>query len=89
MEPRYPRHSLGWAFQRVMRRWGISKARLARFLALSPADLVGLAVCPAPALGSPDFDARIDRLAHSFGIPAWPLQFVCRAAAVEGSPVWE
>jgi hypothetical protein len=83
MERSYPRQSLGWAFQRVMGAWGIPEARLARHLAVSPSDLVQLAVCLVPPAGSPGFDDQVDDIAQRFGISRWHLAFVCRAALVD------
>jgi hypothetical protein len=83
VEHRYPRQTLGWAFERVRRAWGIPEGRLARHLEVSAADLVRLAVCLVPPAGSAGFDARIDAVAAAFGIPRWRLDFVCRAAAAD------
>ena len=40
-----------------------------------------------PPMGSPDFDARIDLLARTFGIARWRLAFVCRAAHLDTARV--
>ena len=75
-----PPPSLGRAFARVARAWGIPEARLAHPLGVSPADLARLAGCRLPPAGSPGFDDRLDAVATTFGIPRWRLDFVCRAA---------
>jgi hypothetical protein len=85
----YPRQTLGWAFERVMQTWGIPAERLARQLTLSPAALVGLALCPIPSVESPTFGAHVHRLAGKFGIAPWRLEVVCRIAALDSARVRE
>ena len=85
----YPRQSLGWSFQQLLCTWDIPQSRLARHLAISPTDLIGLALCPVPPVDSPDFATQIDRLAYTFGIAPWRLAFVCRAASLRVPRVGE
>ena len=72
-----------------MQTWGIPAERLARQLTLSPTALVGLALCPIPAVESPTFIAHIHRLASRFGIAPWRLEIVCRIAALNYGRVRE
>jgi hypothetical protein len=79
----YPRQSLGWVLRRLQQQWHIPDERIAAHLGLSPSALATLALCPVPPLASPGFDACLDRLAQTYGVPRWRLDFLCRAGLLD------